>query len=196
MSGDRAVFLDRDGILNKLVPDPLTGLSEGPLSLDDVELVEGAADAVRRLADQGYLLVIVSNQPAAAKGLIELWTLAAIHARVLALLTSSGVAIEASRLCLHHPDAVVPELAGPCACRKPEPGMILDAASELEIDLKESWMIGDTDSDIEAGRRAGCHTLLVLHPDSVHKRAGTGPADLVADSLGEGIAMLLSEGGC
>ena len=196
MSGERAVFLDRDGILNELAPDPVTGLYEGPLSLDEIRLIPGAAEALGRLIDHGYLLAIVTNQPGAAKGLVDLETIAAIHARVLSLLAAQDVYIDTSRLCLHHPEGVLESLSGACPCRKPAPGMLFDAAQELEVDLGSSWIIGDSDSDIEAGQRAGVRTVLVLQPLSAHKRQGQVSADIESKSLGEAVDRLLDQDGC
>jgi D-glycero-D-manno-heptose 1,7-bisphosphate phosphatase len=180
-----AVFLDRDGVLNELVADPASGAPESPLTLAQVRLVPGAAAAAAGLARAGYLLVCVSNQPAAAKGRVSVAQLLAVHDRVSALLAQEGVVLSASRLCLHHERGVVPELSGPCDCRKPAPGMLLDAAASLEVDLSASWMVGDTDADIQAGRAAGCRTLLIRNPASVHKRLQAIGADAVADSLAE-----------
>lgn len=188
--GRAAVFLDRDGVLNELVPDPLSGARESPLAIEDVRLIPGAAAAARALARCGLALVCVSNQPAAAKGRVSVARLLAVHARVLELLRAQGVRLAASRVCLHHEQAVVPELAGPCACRKPAPGMLLDAARAHEIDLAASWMVGDTDADIRAGRAAGCATLLICNPASVHKRLQGIEADLTAASLARGEPLL------
>jgi D-glycero-D-manno-heptose 1,7-bisphosphate phosphatase len=190
-----AIFLDRDGTVNELAPDPVTGLFEGPLRVEDIRLVPGAAEAIGELVDAGYLIVLISNQPGAAKGFTALETIAAMHAKVLALLAAKDVPVDASRLCLHHPDGVVPELAIVCGCRKPAPGMILDAADELAIDLESSWVIGDSDVDIEAGKRAGCRTALVSYPPSAHRRSGVS-ADINGATLGEVVASLLEEVGC
>ena len=190
MSGRPAAFLDRDGTLNELVPDP-SGSAESPLRPVDVRLVEGAAVAARALARAGFALVCVSNQPAAAKGKVSVEQLHAVHERVLELLSEEGVHLDAFRLCLHHPQAVVPELAGVCACRKPAPGMLLDAAEELNLDLASSWMLGDTDSDVIAGHAAGCRAVLIEHPGSAHKRAAEPRPDRVASSLADGVAQLL-----
>jgi D-glycero-D-manno-heptose 1,7-bisphosphate phosphatase len=178
-----AVFLDRDGVLNELVVDPVSGEPESPLAVEQVRLEPGVAEAAVRLEDAGYLLVCVSNQPAAAKGKVSVAQLLAVHARVTDLLAREGVTLAASRICLHHERGAVPGLGGPCDCRKPAPGMLLDAAATLGIDLGESWMVGDTDTDITAGRAAGCRTLLIRNPASVHKRLQAIEPDPTADSL-------------
>ncbi len=193
MSGRPAAFLDRDGTLNEFVADPVSGLPESPLRAADVRLIDGAASAARELAQAGFALVCVSNQPAAAKGKVSLEQLLAVHERVLELLREEGVHLDAFRLCLHHPQGVVPELSGPCGCRKPAPGMLLDAAEELGLDLASSWMLGDTDSDVVAGHAAGCRTVLIEHPGSAHKRVTEEGPDVVAASLADGVAQLLKE---
>jgi histidinol-phosphate phosphatase family protein len=188
--GRAAVFLDRDGVINELVPDPVSGACESPLCVADVRLVPGAATAAARLARLGFVLVCVSNQPAAAKGEAPVSRLLEVHRRVLELLREQNVTLGASRLCLHHEHGVVPELSRPCDCRKPAPGMLLDAARALAIDLRISWMVGDTDADVAAGDAAGCMTMLVRHPGSFHKRLQGLRADLAADSLAGGVARL------
>jgi len=189
-NGRAAVFLDRDGVLNELVPDAHSGVPESPLRVADVRLISGAAGAAARLQQLGFLLVCVTNQPAAAKGRISTAEVLAVHERVLALLGEAGVSLAASRICMHHEQAVVAELAGPCPCRKPAPGMLLDAALSLSVDLADSWMVGDTDADVAAGRAAGCMTVLIGNPDSAHKRLQAVSPDLRARSLAEAVAMI------
>ncbi|HXA53457.1 MAG TPA: HAD-IIIA family hydrolase [Solirubrobacteraceae bacterium] len=187
-----AVFLDRDGVLDELVADPASGFGESPLRVDDVGLVPGAAAALRTLAGRGFALICISNQPAAAKGRVSVEQLLAVHERVVALLAHEGARLDGSRLCLHHPDGIVPELSGPCACRKPAPGMLLDAAHALGVDPRASWMVGDTDADVGAARAAGCRTLLIEHAGSIHKRSSDMRPDLTAPDLSRGAALLLA----
>ncbi|HEX3804241.1 MAG TPA: HAD family hydrolase [Solirubrobacteraceae bacterium] len=173
----RAVFLDRDGTINELAPDPVSGRPESPLRVEDVALMPGAADAIRALSEAGWLLVGVSNQPAAAKGTISETDLLAVHARTLALLEEEGAKLDDFRLCLHHPDGVLPGLSIVCDCRKPQPGLLLAAAHDHGIDLHASWMVGDTDADVLAGEAAGCRTILIATAGSAHKRSGAGAPD-------------------
>jgi D-glycero-D-manno-heptose 1,7-bisphosphate phosphatase len=140
-----AAFLDRDGTIiydEDYLADPAR-----------VRLVPGAADALRALRRRGMLLVIVSNQSGVARGLIRADELAAVHARLEAVLRAEGIVLDGAYHCLHGPD-------DGCACRKPRPGMLLRAAEEHAIDLASSWMIGDKPSDVEAGRAAGCRAAL------------------------------------
>jgi histidinol-phosphate phosphatase family protein len=192
--GRPAAFLDRDGVLNEGAPDPDSGLLESPLRVEDVRLLPAVAAALGDLARAGYALVCVSNQPAAAKGKATSAQLRAVHDRVVELLALEGVCLDASRLCPHHPDGIVDELSGPCACRKPAPGMLLDAADGLELDLGASWMLGDTDADMRAGSAAGCRTVLIEYPGSTHKRSSAKSPDLRAADLPSAVAQLLDHG--
>lgn len=191
MSERPAAFLDRDGVLNELVPDPDSGLLESPLRVEDVRLLPGVVAALGRLAQAGFMIACVSNQPAAAKGTVPVAQLTAVHERVLQLLARDGARIDASRICLHHPDGIVGELARPCDCRKPAPGMLLDVAAEWGLTLEECWMVGDTDADMAAGRATGCRTALIAHPGSGHKRSEGLRADVVAADLPDAVAQVI-----
>jgi D-glycero-D-manno-heptose 1,7-bisphosphate phosphatase len=186
------VFLDRDGVLNEFVVDPATGLADSPFKVEDVKLIAGAARAAARLADAGFTLVCVSNQPAAAKAKASIEQLLAVHRRVAELLAGEGAELATSRLCWHHPEGVLPELTGRCACRKPEPGMLLEAAAEVGADLGASWMVGDTDTDVAAGRAAGCRTVLLEYAHTAHKRLSHAHPDLRAADLRDAVGQLLT----
>jgi D-glycero-D-manno-heptose 1,7-bisphosphate phosphatase len=192
--GRSAVFLDRDGVLNEGTPDSDTGLLESPLKVQDVRLLPGVAAALRELAQAGYALVCVSNQPAAAKGKTTVAQLCTVHERVIELLALEGSRLDASRLCPHHPEGAVAELSGPCDCRKPAPGMLLDVADAQGLDLGACWMLGDTDADVRAGSTAGCRTVLIEYPGSAHKRSTLASPDLRASDLTDGVAQLLDHG--
>jgi histidinol-phosphate phosphatase family protein len=189
-----AAFFDRDGVVNELVPDTTTGVPESPLTPDDVALMTGVVVALGRLRNVGYLLIGISNQPAAAKGIVTLDQLRSVQTRVEELLRAAQVEPDGFRLCFHHPDGVVTELAQTCDCRKPAPGMLLDAAFELDIDLPNSWMIGDTDVDVAAGAAAGCRTVLVENPASRHKRAGGSTPDVRVPDLAAAVDSILDRG--
>lgn len=186
-----AVFFDRDGVVNELVPDVASGLRESPLRVADVRLIEGAADGLRRLHAAGFLLVGVSNQPAAAKEKVSLEELDRVHLRVLELLRQGNVIPDGFEICHHHPEGTHPVLGRSCDCRKPRPGMLWNAASALGIDLGASWMIGDTDADVEAGSAAGCRTVLVEAQGSRHKRAGRVEPDIRAPTLAGAVPAIL-----
>lgn len=148
----RAVFLDRDGTLNKYV-----GFLR---DIDTFELVDGAADFVRRINAKGYLAIVVTNQPVIARGEVTTEQLETIHNKMETLLGQQGAYVDAIYYCPHHPHSGYagerPEYKIDCTCRKPKPGMLLDAAHKYNIDLAASYMVGDSDADMEAGRAAGC----------------------------------------
>jgi len=189
----RAVFLDRDGVLNEPVLDPVDGKAESPLRAADVALCRGAADAVISIAGLGFEPVVVTNQPAAAKGKASVTEIFEINNRVRQLLADQGADIETWKICLHHPDAVVAELGGECGCRKPAPGMLLEAAGELELSLPDSWIVGDSDADIGAGKAAGCRTVLVEHPLTAHRRSAGSDADVTVSDLPAAALILQGE---
>lgn len=143
----RAVFLDRDGVL--VVPEVRGGRSFAPQRLEDLHLYPEAKAALDRLQDSGYLLVVVTNQPDVGKGLISRITMEQMHKRLL-----QELPIDRIEVCCHI------QTEG-CTCRKPKPGMLLNAAHECGIDLKNSFMVGDRASDVEAGLSVGCKTIFI-----------------------------------
>jgi D-glycero-D-manno-heptose 1,7-bisphosphate phosphatase len=189
----RGVFLDRDGVIVELVWDEVDGTFEAPSLGEDVRLVPGAAEAIGRIRALGYRTVVVSNQAAAAKGKASRADLVAAHERVVGLLSERGVLIDDYRYCLHHPDGVDPTLTGSCDCRKPKSGMLLEASGDLGIELSGSWMIGDSDADIEAGRNAGCRTILIDYPRSSHRRRRASHVDYRAADIGDAAAIIAQE---
>lgn len=153
----KAIFLDRDGTINKYV-----GFLR---DIDEFELIDGVADAIKMINQSGYLAIVVTNQPVIARGEVSLEELDAIHNKMETLLGEAGAYVDAIYYCPHHPDKGFegerPEYKKICDCRKPKPGMLIKAAKDYNIDLKESWMIGDGLNDIEAGKAAGCRTALL-----------------------------------
>lgn len=153
----KAIFLDRDGTINKYV-----GFLR---NIDDFELIPGAADAVKKINKSGYLAIIVTNQPVIARGEVSIEELEEIHKKLETLLGETGAYIDDIFYCPHHPDRGFegerPEYKMECECRKPKPGLILKAAEKYNISLEDSWMIGDSESDIQAGLNAGCKTAFI-----------------------------------
>ncbi len=189
--GCPTAFLDRDGTLNETVADPESGLPESPLRPEEVQLLPGVVDALHRLSGCGYALVCVSNQPAAAKGKVSVEELQSIHERLVGLLADAGVRLDASLLCPHHPDGQAGPLRRACSCRKPAPGMLLNAAAAWSLELASSWMIGDTDADVAAGSAAGCRTALIEYPRSAHKRLGAASPDVLRADLAGAVAYVV-----
>ena len=150
----KAAFLDRDGTVTKSVAYYLTKPSQ-------VELEEGAAEAIHLLRRNGYLIVLITNQAGIARGLLTEEDLAAVNDEMLKQLAAQSVPVDGMYYCPHHPEGFIDRYAIECECRKPKPGLLLRAARDLGIDLKSSVMIGDAERDVLAGMAAGCTTFLV-----------------------------------
>ncbi len=158
-----AVFLDRDGVINRNVLNPSTLAWEAPLTVEAFALAPNALVALRALRKAGFLLFVVSNQPNYAKAKASLETLDGIHHRLLDLLNQQHIDIAAFYYCLHHPHGVVSSHALTCRCRKPSPFFLLQARDQFGLDMEHSWMVGDRASDIVCGRAAGVRTIRVLN---------------------------------
>jgi D-glycero-D-manno-heptose 1,7-bisphosphate phosphatase len=172
----RAAFLDRDGTLNVRPPK-----STYVTSPSDFAWLPGAREGAARLAGASYLLAVASNQRGVARGVLDPAALRALEAVIQQGLADHGCAIEAFRYCVHDEESM-------CGCRKPRPGMILELARELDVDLQRSWMIGDSETDVLAGQAAGCRTALV---GTVPKRCAP---DLVAPSLEAASELIVLDG--
>jgi D-glycero-D-manno-heptose 1,7-bisphosphate phosphatase len=171
----RAVFMDRDGVLNRAVIR--AGRPYPPGSLAELEMAPGVQEGCRALRDAGYILIAITNQPDVARGKISRRTVEEINERLRARL-----GIESFRVCYH-------DDADNCDCRKPKPGMILQAAGERRIDLSQSFMIGDRWKDIEAGTRAGCATVLI---DNHYAEAHRSTPTFTVGSFPEAVSVILS----
>jgi histidinol-phosphate phosphatase family protein len=183
-----AVFLDRDGTINREV----THLK----SPDQLELLPGAATAIRRLNRSGTMAVVITNQPVIARGDVSVEGLERIHARLDSLLGGNGAFLNGLYFCPHHPDMGFPgevaELKVSCNCRKPEPGLIDQACRDLGIGRQYSWMVGDTTSDVEVGRRAGLRTLLLRSGQAGADAKYTTRPDYIAPDLADAVEWILS----
>jgi D-glycero-D-manno-heptose 1,7-bisphosphate phosphatase len=155
----RAVFLDRDGVINEMVAS-LEGL-DSPRSVDEFKLVPGAAVAIRRMNDLGLPVVVVSNQPGVAKGKFPASNLEAMTALMKDVLGGDRAVVQGIYYCMHHPQSVVDDYRKSCECRKPKPGLLVQAAKEMNLGLIGSYMVGDQPRDMIAGKSVGCTTLLV-----------------------------------
>ncbi len=178
-----AVFLDRDGVLVEEIFDAQTGEWEAPLRSEDVRLIPGAAAAARRLAEAGYALVLISNQPAYAKGKTDLRALWLAHKRFVELLASEGVRLDAVFYSYGHPDGVMPHFSGPSLDRKPGPYNLFIADAQLDLDLARSWMIGDRESDVACARAGGVRAILVKN---AHTHLCNAPM-VIAEDLSDAV---------
>jgi len=153
---NKAIFLSRD--------NTLVEASDYITSADQVKLLGGVPKALIELGAMGYKLIVVSNQSAVARGIVTEKALGQIHNRLKQLLVNSGAHLDRIYYCPYHPDAVIPKYRKETDARKPSPGMLLTASYDIDIDLGQSWMIGSSSSDVEAGLRAGCKTILLDNP--------------------------------
>ncbi|HEY9620466.1 MAG TPA: HAD family hydrolase [Crinalium sp.] len=171
----KAVFLDKDGTLIENVP-----YNVNP---DKIQLCQGAVEGLRSLHQAGYKLFIITNQSGIARGYFLESALSTVESRLRELLLEIGVPLAGFYYCPHHPDGVVAPYATECECRKPQPGLLLQAAREHEIALTQSWFIGDILHDIEAGRNAGCRTILINNGNETEWQLSSQrlPHHLVAD---------------
>lgn len=175
----RALFLDRDGVLDELVYYESSGEWESPRRVEDIRMIDGIAEPLQRFADAGWLLFVITNQPSYAKGKVSLESLQQVQETIVGALP-----VTRAYVCFHHPEATVDAMRVACDCRKPGTKFLRDAAAEFVLDLSQSWMVGDQDSDLACGRAAGCHVALIEHPGSQHKRGRIEP-DLRVRDLGE-----------
>ena len=181
----KAIFLDRDGTINKYV-----GFLR---DIGSFELIDGVSEAIKRINNSDYLAIVATNQPVIARGEVTYAQLKQIHNKMETLLGQEGAFLDDIFFCPHHPDkgfpGEIPELKIRCHCRKPEPGLLLEAAEKYNIDLANSWMIGDGEADIKAGANAGCRTVLIGSGDRLFGQTFT------AGSLPDAVEMILNTKG-
>lgn len=150
---NKAVFIDKDGTL---IPDiPYN------IDLELIELEENSIRGLKEIKRAGYLLIIISNQSGVARGYFAEKELERVKEKLTLLLTNQGIKLDGFYYCPHHPEGIIKEYIADCGCRKPKAGMIIKAAEDFEVDLSQSWMIGDILNDVEAGNTAGCRTILI-----------------------------------
>ena len=175
----RAAFLDRDGVINRKPPE-----GDYVTRWEEFQFLPGVVEAIVLLKEAGFRIIVVTNQRCVAKGLLTAADLDSIHQQMCDTLAMNGATIDRVYYCPHG-------MQPPCRCRKPQPGMLLSAAVAHGIDLAASWMIGDSDIDVEAGKNAGCKTARVSR---THEASTTG-ADVIAPSLGEAVRKILRHEG-
>lgn len=156
--GLRGAILDRDGTLIDVVRDEDTGFVGVAFHPSHVRFLPGAVEGLRALVDAGFVLSIATNQPGPAKGQFSVAAVERTNAALVERLAAEGIAVKSVRVCMHHPSVA------PCACRKPAPGLLLDAAAEMGVAISDCWMIGDSSSDVAAAHAAGARAGLVFDP--------------------------------
>lgn len=184
--GRPAVFLDRDGTIN-IEKDYLW-------RIEDFEFIPGAPEAIRSLNEAGFAVVVVSNQSGVARGYFGIPEVERLHAHMIRELQRQGARIDGVYFCPHHPEQGAGAFRVDCQCRKGRPGMLLQAAHELGLDLAASYMVGDKWADVEAGRSAGCRSLLVRTGHGEAQLRSRAPGDVpVFDSLPEAVDHILGD---
>jgi D-glycero-D-manno-heptose 1,7-bisphosphate phosphatase len=173
---NKAAFLDRDGVINRKAATE----DEYITRWEEIQILPGVVEAIALLNRAGFRVIIVSNQRCVAKGLVTTNQLDAIHQRMCSELATLGAKIDGVYYCPH-------EEKPPCGCRKPEPGMLFAASADHHVDLTSSWMIGDSEKDVAAGRSAGCKTARILRPDV----SGDDNADVLARTLLDAVQQIL-----
>jgi D-glycero-D-manno-heptose 1,7-bisphosphate phosphatase len=197
-SDRRAVFLDRDGVINALIYHRDAGIVDSPFSIDQFRILPRVPQAIRLLNELGLPVIVVSNQPGIAKGHFDRKLLHEFDKKLQAALQRAGAHVDGIYYCLHHPEAVVKRLRKRCQCRKPGIAMLTRAARDFKLRLADSYMVGDGLTDLEAGHRAGCRTVFVgrwkcehcflTHPARLHPT-------LIAKDLWEAAQLIRSDVG-
>ena len=172
----KAAFLDRDGVINRRPPE-----GDYVTRWEDMQVLPGVPEAIALLTRAGYCVLGISNQRCVAKGLLSLGELESMHDRLREQLAASGAVLSKIYYCPH-------DNQPRCSCRKPAPGMLLEAAREYEIDMGKSWMIGDSDIDVQAGKTAGCRTARIVYADAIQNNG----ADLHAKTLLDAVRQMLA----
>jgi D-glycero-D-manno-heptose 1,7-bisphosphate phosphatase len=158
---NKAIFLDRDGVINELIYYEDMGIVDSPFTPEQFKLIPNVEKAIKKFQKLGFKTIIVSNQPGVAKNNFAIETFEKIRGKMKKELKKKDVVIDSEYYCFHHPDGKISKYRKICKCRKPKPGMLFTAAKEHNIDLLKSWMIGDGITDIQAGKAAGCKTILI-----------------------------------
>ena len=183
---NRAVFLDRDGVITQEPPHYAHKLSQ-------LELISKSANAIRLLNENGFIVIVASNQSGIARGYYQEEDVILFNQALKENLAKESAHIDAIYYCPHYPEAKIERYRVDCNCRKPKPGLLLRAEEELNIDLKQSFMVGDKLSDIEAGKRAGCKTLMVKTGYGVEElKSNQIACNYVADDLYDAVEHILS----
>lgn len=188
---NKAVFLDRDGVINDLIYNDLRKEYEPPHKAEDINIIDGAEDSLKDLKENGFELFIISNQPDHAKGKTGLEDLLKVKNKILEVLNSDKEIIKEDFYCYHHPDGVTEDYSYDCECRKPKTYFIDLAVSKYNIDRNGSWLIGDRETDIECGNNAKLKTILIKN--NYNNYTEEVKADFEADDLSSAVKIILNK---
>lgn len=189
----KAIFLDRDGVLNYPVLNPNTNAYEAPFKAEDLKLFPWVIESLIELQILGFKLFIVTNQPDFAKKKATLENINLIRDRMLSIYKENNIVITEYYACFHHPNGVIPEYTMKCECRKPGNLFLKEAIKKYDLDPKECWMIGDRDTDIECGQSIGAKTILIHNEHSINeKTAGKSNPEFKAKDLKIAVEIIKS----
>jgi len=193
----KVVFLDRDGVINELIYHQEQGIIDSPFTVEQFRLLPGVGEAIKKLHEMDYKVILASNQPGIAKEKMSEEAFDKIRQKMKKELAKEGAFLDGEYYCFHHPEAKVEGLRANCECRKPKPGLLLQAAKDMDIDLSQSWMIGDGLTDIKAGKDAGVRTILLGRMRCELCRLmdeEDARPDAIASNLEEAIQFILKQG--
>jgi D,D-heptose 1,7-bisphosphate phosphatase len=192
---NKAVFLDRDGVINRLIYHQESGIIDSPFVVSQFQLLPGVGQAISLLNTLGYKVIVVTNQPGIAKNHFSLATLDRMHRLMEDELRADKAVLDGVYYCPHHPEGENLAYRTVCQCRKPQPGLLMRAAQDFHLDLTQCYMVGDGLADIQAGQRAGCRSVLVgkMKCELCHlmEEQGVKP-DAIAGNLAEAVGVILT----
>jgi D-glycero-D-manno-heptose 1,7-bisphosphate phosphatase len=192
---NKAVFLDRDGVISRLIYHQESGAIDSPFTVSQFQLLPGVGEAISLLNTQGYKVIVVTNQPGIAKNHFSLDTLDQMHRLMRDELKASKAVLDGIYYCPHHPEGDNLLYRMVCQCRKPEPGLLVRAARDLGVDLSQCYMVGDSLTDVQAGQRAGCRTVFLgkmkCELCNLMDEQGAKP-DAIAGNLSEAVRLILT----
>jgi len=178
---NKAVFFDRDGVINPPVYNPVTSEYESPHYVEDYSVYPMVLKALKKLIKKNYHLFVVSNQPSHAKGKIPLENIQAIEHLLSEYLDDNGIIIDKYYYCYHHPDGVVAEYSGYCRCRKPGTLFLEDAINRFDLNAEDCWFVGDRDTDVACGKAMGMRTIQIKNKHSADKAGKETPDGYASD---------------
>jgi D-glycero-D-manno-heptose 1,7-bisphosphate phosphatase len=187
---NKAVYLDRDGVINKLVFNPSSEEFEPPFTVQDFEFKDNVFESLLKFQELGFKLFLISNQPDYAKGKTTLENLYSVHSFFQKELEKNGIFFSSFYYCYHHPKGIIKDYTFDCECRKPKTYFVEKSVLEFDIDINSSWFIGDRDSDITCGLNSGLKTILVLNIESKSYIGNTKP-DFTVKNLQEAIDIIV-----
>ena len=188
---NRAVFLDRDGVINPTIFRSDTNEWGPPWRAEEFSIQADVLEALKALQRRGFLLFLVSNQPDFAKGKVPLENLWAVHAKFLEILKQGKIEFSGFYYCYHHPQGIVPAWTGPCECRKPSPFFLKEAERDCRLNMEHSWMVGDRKADIACGKAGGVRAILIESGKSQRVSANEHMPDFKAADLPQAVRIII-----